>query len=392
MRSQVQVLAGPPHIPAGHSAVGSEPGAAAASLGRAGAARLSPSARPSALSGPPTRAAGSTTTTHRGRPPSTGRQLCGRRGHLAPPACSHALAPPATGAPHAGLACLVALRVRAATRTQPSPGRPPTSRLPNARPRQRRPQACSAVDRAARRRGRPQGPRPDPDGCPPHRPGRQRHHLTWDETDASGRTGADSRRLDAGRVDSRRPDLGRRPQVTGHRTAGQPDPGHPKPDGWTPHAGHRRPTPWRACWQCRPRRRRPTSRYWLDAPPRRRRLGEQPPGPLSRRHAEGTHAATDGSGHRRDRQLSVVRRRPAGALAHCSRVLDLDGTRGGQWDNGKVSGCGVRLASSANGMLSSFGWNAYAQVKGGVDAEGGKESARGSGCQDGIRERMAVSR
>jgi hypothetical protein len=153
MRSQVQVLAGPPHIPAGHSAVGSEPGAAAASLGRAGAARLSPSARPSALSGPPTRAAGSTTTTHRGRPPSTGRQLCGRRGHLAPPA---------TGAPHVGLARLVALRVRAAARTQPGPGRPPTSRLPNARPRQRRPQACSAVDRAARRRGRPQGPRPDP--------------------------------------------------------------------------------------------------------------------------------------------------------------------------------------------------------------------------------------
>ena len=82
----------------------------------------------------------------------------------------------------------------------------------------------------------------------------------------------------------------------------------------------------------------------------------------------------------------------AAPSAHCSRVLDLDGTRGGQWDNGKVSGCGVRLASSANGMLSSFGWNAYVQVKGGVDAEGGKESARGSGCQDGIRERMAVSR
>src|SRR5215216_630070 len=40
--------------------------------------------------------------------------------------------------------------------------------------------------------------------------------------------GMDSRRLDAGRVDSRRPTAGpagRRPQVTGHRTAGQPDPG-----------------------------------------------------------------------------------------------------------------------------------------------------------------------
>jgi putative transposase len=28
---------------------------------------------------------------------------------------------------------------------------------------------------------------------------------------------------------------------------------------------------------------------------------------------------------------------------HCCRVLDLDGTRGGQWDYGKVSGCRVRL-------------------------------------------------
>jgi hypothetical protein len=38
MRSQVQVLAGPPPIPAGHSAAGSEPGTPAAGLGRAGAA------------------------------------------------------------------------------------------------------------------------------------------------------------------------------------------------------------------------------------------------------------------------------------------------------------------------------------------------------------------
>jgi len=61
--------------------------------------------------------------------------------------------------------------------------------------------------------------------------------------DASGPTGADSRRLDTarldtaqldtgqldtGRLDSRRPTAGpsgRRPQVTRHRTAGQPDPG-----------------------------------------------------------------------------------------------------------------------------------------------------------------------
>jgi hypothetical protein len=50
--------------------------------------------------------------------PARGRQPRGRRGHLAPPACSHALAPPATGAPRAGLACLVAQRAHAAARTQ----------------------------------------------------------------------------------------------------------------------------------------------------------------------------------------------------------------------------------------------------------------------------------
>jgi hypothetical protein len=52
MRFQVQVLAGPPPISAGHSAAGSEPGAPAAGLGRVGAARPSPPARPSALPGP----------------------------------------------------------------------------------------------------------------------------------------------------------------------------------------------------------------------------------------------------------------------------------------------------------------------------------------------------
>src|ERR687892_52024 len=69
MRSQVQVLAGPPPILAGQSAAGREPGALAASLGRAGAACPSPPASPLAPPGPPTRAAGLTTTTHRGRHP-----------------------------------------------------------------------------------------------------------------------------------------------------------------------------------------------------------------------------------------------------------------------------------------------------------------------------------
>src|SRR5215218_3013034 len=113
--------------------------------------------------------------------------------------------------------------------------------------------------------------------------------------DASGPTGADSRRLDTarldtgqldtgqldtGRLDSRRPTAGpsgRRPQVTRHRTAGQPDPGRQDRMGGHRMGGHRRPTPWRACWPCRPRRPRPTPRERLDAPPGRRRLDEQPP-------------------------------------------------------------------------------------------------------------------
>jgi hypothetical protein len=72
MRSQVQVLAGPPVIVAGQSAVGSKPGALAGCLGRAGAARPSPPASPSAPPGPSTRAAGTSTTTHSGRPPIPG--------------------------------------------------------------------------------------------------------------------------------------------------------------------------------------------------------------------------------------------------------------------------------------------------------------------------------
>src|SRR5215217_8284019 len=71
MRSQVQVLAGPLPNPAGQSAAGSELGALAAGLGRAGAACPSPPAPPVTPPGPPTRASGSATTTHRGRAPSS---------------------------------------------------------------------------------------------------------------------------------------------------------------------------------------------------------------------------------------------------------------------------------------------------------------------------------
>src|ERR687898_40744 len=70
MRSQVQVLAGPPPIVAGQSAADTDPGALPAGLARAGAAPPSPPAPPVAPPGPPTRPSGSATTTHRGRAPS----------------------------------------------------------------------------------------------------------------------------------------------------------------------------------------------------------------------------------------------------------------------------------------------------------------------------------
>jgi hypothetical protein len=207
MRSQVQVLAGPPPIAPGQSAVGSEPGAPAASLGRAGAAPPSPPARASALSGPPTQASASATTTHRGRHPAQdGSHAAG-----AALRCnsSQILAqPPATRAPHAGLACWSLTGQRGRRRphpTRPGPHRPP---LTDAPPRQRRrPQACWAVDRAAPRRGSPPGPRPVPvvTGCPPHRPGPHHHRLTGRD----GRVridGVDTGRVDTGRVDTGRVD------------------------------------------------------------------------------------------------------------------------------------------------------------------------------------------
>ena len=321
MRSQVQVLAGPPPIVAGQSAAGTELGALATGLGRAGAARPSPPAPPVAPPGSPTRASGSATTTHRGRAPSRGRQPGGGSSHLALPAPLPTAQPPATGAPHAGLACVVAQgSSAAAARTRPGGRvrhRPPSDqrdlgsvgRVPASWTVDR------AVDGPAARwaatgsggQGRPATSTWSPTPPPEHgrrrtRPDRRGRHRTAGHRTAGHRT-ADSRRLDTGRVDSRRPSAGpsgRRPQVTGHRTAGQPDPGRRTrmgghrlldtgdrrrglPAGRVDHGDHARPP-----------------RYRLDAPLGRRRLGEQPPGPLRSKDAGGTHAATDGSGHRRD--------------------------------------------------------------------------------------------
>jgi hypothetical protein len=113
--------------------------------------------------------------------------------------------------------------------------------------------------------------------------------------------------LDTGRAGL--PDPGRRPRVGGQRMVD----------------ADRRPTPWPASWHCRPRRRRPPAGCRQDAPPGRRGLGEQQPGPLGSKNSEGTHAATDGPGHRRDRRLQVVRRRPAAPRR--TAVLGSDGWR-----------------------------------------------------------------
>jgi hypothetical protein len=206
MRSQVQVLAGPPPIIAGQSAVGSGLGVLTACLGRAGAARPSPPASPSALPGRPAPASGATTATQRSRLSSQDNSR-------------------AAGA--------ATSRGRRPHTTRPAP--PPTPLLTDARPRQH--QVSSAVDRAARRRGRPPGAwtRSRREGCsaapawsPPSPP-------NVDETDArpDGRGGHRT----AGRwtgghqpVDAGSP--GRRHQLTGHWTGWTPE-------GWTGGAGLR---------------------------------------------------------------------------------------------------------------------------------------------------------
>jgi hypothetical protein len=299
MRSQVQVLAGPPPVPAGHSAA-SEPGTRAAGLGRAGAARPSPPAPPVAPPGPPTRTSGSATTTHRGRAPSRGRQPR--------VSCSHLALQPAPNP---------AARIR---------HRPPLTNATSAASPASRPPGPSIEPSTARQ---PQGPPPVPvvTVARPPRPGPQRHRLSMGGYGRVRTDGADTRRLDTGRVDSRRPDRrtpGRRTQVTGHQTGWTPDgwtagSRTTTPDGWTPMLDtDRRPMPWRASWQCRPPATTPDR--WMPAG---RSAVQSPSGRATTRTAQqqglrGHHAATDRPGYRRDSQLQVMRRRPAGASAHCS--------------------------------------------------------------------------
>jgi hypothetical protein len=302
MRSQVQVLAGPPPIVAGQSAAGSELGALVAGLGRAGAARPSPPAPPLAPPGPPTRPSGSATTTQRGQAPSRGRQPRG--------GCRHLALQPAPRAHRA--AARDGLRAPAwpawSLRGQARPPRPapnPAAGSATDPPDQRdlgsvaRVSASATVVEPSTAR-QLQGPPPVPvvRVARPPRPGPQRHRLSMGG-DGRVRTDEGGHRTAGHRTAGHR--------TAGHRTAGQQPserrtlwtttPGDrtpdgwtagsrtPNPDGWTPPAGHRRPTPWRACWPGRPRRPRPTPRERLDAPLGRRRLGEQPPGPLRSKDA-----------------------------------------------------------------------------------------------------------
>jgi hypothetical protein len=246
-------------------------------------------------------------------------------------------------------------------RSPPTP--PPTDAISAASPASRPPRPTpEPLDGAAAHRdlARSRGAVPRP-----HRPGSQRHRLTWEETDASGRAGwtPDGWTLDGWTPDRRTPDdeprttdPGRRTQVTGHRTgwtpdgldtgrAGQPDPGR---RNWM--GGHRmldadrRRTPWLASWRCRPSDDADAGSP-LEAPPGRRRLGDQHQDSSAGRTTRGTTLL--GRAWPPRRQSAAGDTPPfswrLGALLSCVCVLDLDGTSGGQWDYGKVRGCGVGL-------------------------------------------------
>jgi hypothetical protein len=244
MRSQVQVLGGPPPIVAAHSAAGSGPGGLAVGLGRAGAARPSPPAPPVAPPGPPTRALGSATATQRGQGPQT-RTAATRP--VPPPgatACSRAHRAAARDGPsprRPGLPGRSAgKRGRRGPHPTGGPGPPATShRPPRRRQRRRRP---GLLDRRSSRR-RPGSHRGRQRFRWSRSPGQldlgpRRHRLSMGGDGRVRTDGADTARLDTARVDSRRLSAGpcgRRPQVTGHRTAGQPDPGRQDRMG-----GHRR--------------------------------------------------------------------------------------------------------------------------------------------------------
>jgi hypothetical protein len=252
MRSQVQVLAGPPPITPGQSAVGSRPRALAARLGRAGAACPSSPAPP----GTPTRGVRHHDHHSPWSPPSPDGS------HAAGAATSHRSllpSPPASRQPPvlrtpAWPACSLSghappYPTRPGSATNPTDHRdlaaPPVSRLagPSTEPLNgaaaHRDSARPVVTGARRS---DLGPTP-----PPGMGGDGRVRADGADTSRLDTARADSRRLDAGRVDTRGPDTGRvdsrrpdrrtpgrRTRGAGHRTAGNhtaepPDPGRRTP-------------------------------------------------------------------------------------------------------------------------------------------------------------------
>jgi hypothetical protein len=320
MRSQVQVLAGPPPIPPGHGAAGREPGTPAASWGRtpipAGPAHWPRRARPPGRQAPDDHAPWSPTPapTAATRPLRQPRAAACTRAHSA--AASH-------GAAHAGLACLVAQRSSAAAgrqhTTRPASAPDPTDQraTPAASPASR---ACSAVHRATPRGGSPPGLDPllwcrlpaAPAWSPPPPP----------EVGRDGRVRTDGQTAVGWTPDGWTPD-GRTPDRLdtgrpGHRTAGRrartTNPEWAHTTWWTPTGDrrHRRhpgladhgddAQPLDAGWTLRR-----ADAVWAVYDQDR----------SAARTTRGYHAAADGPGRHRDDQLQVVRRRPAGALAHC---------------------------------------------------------------------------
>jgi hypothetical protein len=176
-----------------------------------------------------------------------------------------------------------------------------------------------------------------PYGCPPHRRALRappvRTQRTRERTDIrrSHRT-LDAGHPDAGHPDTGHPDAQTPTPDTGHRSRGHRTRGRrtPAEDGrgqvdqgtagirisWGHHAG--RLPRWDAD---------PCSCGWR----------------LRRSAAHASSAVRPPASPRPPIALPAARplRRLRRASAHCCRVLD--GTRGGQWDYGKVRGCGVGL-------------------------------------------------
>src|SRR5918996_3330295 len=109
------------------------------------------------------------------------------------------------------------------------------------------------------------------------------------------------------------------------------------PDGWTP--GPRRQTGWMdthwwtqtgdgqqaGTWHPDHCDEDPTAGSGPAAPPGGRRLGDEQPGATRQKDTAKAWLPP------RPVSCRVTLRCPAGALAHCSRVLELEGTRRGQW-------------------------------------------------------------